>query len=101
MNEVLILRRAEAELFAHYQWLDGQTPGRGAEFDADVDEAMRLLARHPAMASRYALTGCRCYRLQRWHFGLFYTIEARRVIVCAALDLRQDPAAILRRLGLH
>ncbi len=32
--------------------------------------------------------------------GIFYSIEGRRVIIHAVLDLRQDERAIVRRLGI-
>ena len=31
-------------------------------------------------------------------YGVFYTIEGRRIIVAAIMDLRQDPEIIRRRL---
>ena len=31
-------------------------------------------------------------------YGVFYTIEGRRIIVAAIMDLRQDPEVIRRRL---
>lgn len=101
MNEVVVLARAEGELFERYEWLGDRETGKGAKFDADVSEAMHMLSRHPAIASRYKRTGYRCYRLRRWKFGLFYAIEGSRVVIGAALDLRQDPENIRRRLGLR
>lgn len=99
MMEVQVLARAEVELLERYVWLENQSEGLGAEFDLEVHEAIYMLERHPRIASQYRRTLHRCYTLRRWHFGLFYVIEGGRVFVAAALDLRQDPAAILRRLG--
>ncbi len=31
-------------------------------------------------------------------YGIFYTLEGRRIIVAAVMDLRQDPEIIRRRL---
>jgi len=36
--------------------------------------------------------------LTEWSVGLFYVIEARRVIIVGVMDLRQDPTQIDRWL---
>ena len=39
--------------------------------------------------------------LQKWSLGIFYEPMPDLIFVVAILDLRRDPAAIQRRLGLH
>jgi plasmid stabilization system protein ParE len=39
--------------------------------------------------------------LKRWSLGIFYERLADTIFVAAVLDLRRDPVAIRRRLGLH
>jgi hypothetical protein len=36
--------------------------------------------------------------VQGFPFGIFYTLEGRRIIVSGVMDLRQDPKVIARRL---
>ena len=100
MTDVIVLGRAEAEVFGRYEWLHGESPERAGKFDDDMSEAIFMLAHHPEIASRWRRSPLRCYRLHRWNFGLFYAIEGRRVVIVAAQDLRQDPESIQRRLGL-
>ena len=43
----------------------------------------------------------RSYRrllVPQFPYGVFYSIEASRLIVTAVIDIRQDPQTILRRL---
>lgn len=100
MTEVILLSSAEAGLQERYAWLEDKGAGLEMEFDADVQEAVEMLSRQPAGFSRWERTCYRCYRLLRWNFGLFYSIEGGRVIVVAAEDLRQNPQTIRRKLGL-
>ena len=36
--------------------------------------------------------------VQGFPYGIFYTIEGRRIIVAGVMDLRQDPSVIRQRL---
>jgi hypothetical protein len=38
--------------------------------------------------------------LRKWRIGLFYVIEGDRLMIHAALDLRQSPYSIRQQLGL-
>jgi hypothetical protein len=35
----------------------------------------------------------------RFPYGIFYTVESNRIVVAGVMYLRQNPEAILRRLG--
>jgi len=100
MREVVVLAGAEADLLRTYCWfeaLDGEMANR---FDEAVHDSLTLLSDQPGMGSRFRgiyrrllVPGFRC-------FGIFYSLEAGgRICIAAVLDLRQDPYAILRRLG--
>ncbi len=69
----------------------------GERFHAAVERAFSQLVTFPESApvlfGRY-----RRIVIQHTPFGAFYTISGERVMVGAILDLRQDPAAILRRM---
>jgi benzoate-CoA ligase family protein len=39
--------------------------------------------------------------LERWSLGVYYRIARDRIVIVGIVDLRQDPAAIRRQLGLH
>ena len=38
--------------------------------------------------------------MPRFDHGIFYTVEGRRIMVAAVIDLRRDPAYIQSRIGL-
>lgn len=101
--EIVWTRGAEDDLLLLYRHLEAIT---------DDDELPLRLLRRPLQDSldlleQNPLLG-RCItkegRLRRlligdhFRYGLFYTVEARGVIIHALLDLRQDPDLIRRRL---
>jgi len=72
----------------------------GDAFDQTYLEATQLLERHPEIGKRFG-GAFRRLVLRKWNVGVFYTVSGRRVFIHAIADLRQDPAAIMRRLGLR
>jgi hypothetical protein len=55
------------------------------------------MRQHPEIAAPY---GGRYRRMliRDFPYGIFYEVQTQRVIVCAILDLRQDPETIRRKL---
>jgi plasmid stabilization system protein ParE len=63
-------------------------------------QGLKLLSENPSLGRRLAQRS-NVRRLligPDFRHGLFYVVETRGIIVHALLDLRQDPALILRRL---
>ena len=90
MAEVVLLQGAQSdylEAFCHY----------GDRFHEEIERAFSQLATFPESAPLF-FGKYRRLVIQHTPFGAFYTISGDRVMVGAILDLRQDPAAILRRM---
>jgi len=71
----------------------------GAEADLDeiyLDQNLELLRTFPRLAPQRLQAKVRRVKIGRTPFGLFYTIEGRRLMVVAAQDLRKDPSALAR-----
>ena len=71
----------------------------GAEADLDeiyLDQNLELLRTFPRLAPQRLQAKVRRVKIGRTPFGLFYTIEGRRLMVVAAQDLRKDPCALAR-----
>lgn len=100
MSELIVLVRAEAEVIEAQARLEDASPGLGDRFNARVEEGLDRLERHPECAPVYS-GPFRRLLVRDFPFGIFYSIEGRRVMVQAVVDLRQDPRGIRRRLGLE
>ena len=99
MTTVLALSGAESQLIDLYNKFEDWREGLGDSFDNDYRDACSMLATHPEIGPRYEGRLRRLLML-KWQIGLFYAIEGNRVLIHAALDVRQSPENIRRRLGL-
>ncbi len=89
--EIVLLQGAQADLLEAYSRL-------GDRFYEAADQALEQIRQFPESApifqGRY-----RRKLILRYPFGIFYDAGNGRLFVKAVLDLRQDPEAILKRLG--
>ena len=74
-------------------WRGPKTSGRCAPVAGPRFRVSALARRHAPKVRRAVLP--------RRSLGIFYRSTATFVLIAAVIDLRQDPAAIGRRLGLH
>jgi len=61
-----------------------------------MDRKLELLRAFPRLAPPGLHTKVRCVKIGRTPFGLFYTIESRRLMVVAVQDLRKDPQTLAK-----
>ncbi len=90
MAEIVLLQGAQSdylEAFCQY----------GDRFHDEIERAFSQLATFPESAPIF-LGNYRRLVIRHTPFGAFYTVTGERVMIGAILDLRQDPAAILRRM---
>ena len=71
--------------------------GAGIRFTEEVEARLAMLAVFPHLGPVYEVPFRRLLVFGH-EYGLFYTAEARGIIVHALLHNRQDPDAIRRRL---
>ena len=93
MAEVLFLLAAEVDVQAAYEWLEEQREGRGDQFLTRLREVEVLLERNLIIGVRVD-SSVRKILVQRFDYGVFYTVEGQRIMVAAVLDLRRDPEFI-------
>jgi len=89
---------AEADVQRVYERFELLEEGAGDRFYTEVLSSVRLLEAFPHIGSVVHREKVRRVLVFNRHHGLFYTVEGRGVILHALLDLRQNPAAIMRRL---
>ena len=95
--ELVLLARAEAEVLATQARMDEALEGLGERFNLRVEETLDQLIVFPQSGPVYA-EPFRRILVRDFPFGIFYSIEGRRVVVQAVLDLRQDRESIERKL---
>ena len=78
------------EIESAYAWFELQAAGLGAEFLRRVKLAELNISREPLL---YPVARPPLRRASLWQFpyGLFYLVEAQRVVVLACLHHRRDP----------
>lgn len=88
--EVLLRPEAEADIGESYRWYEGQVDGLGEEFLRAVDACISLIQRNP---SAYAPIhqDVRRALVRKFPFGVFYFVEADRVIVIGCFHVRRNP----------
>jgi plasmid stabilization system protein ParE len=97
--EIIVLAGAEDELLSAWQNYEEWMPGLGDRFDEAYLAAVEQLQMFPYSAPLFA-GSVRRKLIAGYDHGIFYQVHGRRIVISAVLLLKQDPEAILRRLGL-
>lgn len=84
---------AESDLLHIFNCEEDFSEGAGELFVNHTSELLALLRRQPLLGRRW-LGSVRKVNIRRSGIGLFYTIESRRIVVIAVLNLRRSPAAL-------
>lgn len=98
MKELIFLWAADADIQKAFEYYENFQAGRGEVFLQHLDAAVGHLKSFPELAPVFTASYRRLL-VPRFPYGVFYSVVGQRVVVCGVMDLRQDPAAILRRLG--
>ena len=97
---VIIDRAAAAELRDYLARVANDSPATARDLSEEVGTTLDLISQFPQLYERFN-GDLRRAVLKRWSLGIFYERLTDVIFVAAILDLRRDPAAIRRRLGLH
>jgi plasmid stabilization system protein ParE len=89
---------AEADVQDIYARFEDWEEGSGDRFYDDLLTSVRLLEAFPLIGPIVYADKVRRVLVFNRHYGLFYVVEARGIILHALLDLRQDPSQLLRRI---
>ena len=99
MNDAVWTLGAEADVQRIYERMELWEDGAGDRFYDEVLTAIRLLQEFPHIGPVVHRGDIRRVIVFNRNYGLFYRPEPRGIILHALLDLRQDPKAIIKRLG--
>jgi plasmid stabilization system protein ParE len=95
-------RLVGADFQSAYDWYEAKQPGVGSEFIEDFRHAYYRLRKTPLFYSiRFA--NARRLNLERFPYGIFYTVNAEEIRILAILHSSRDSQNILasRRRAFH
>jgi plasmid stabilization system protein ParE len=98
MMELVFLFGADSDIQGAYEFYESCREGQGTIFMLHLDAVLTHLRSFPEIGPRYS-GPYRRLLVPRFPYGVFYTVERNRIVVCGVIDLRQDPKMIARRLG--
>jgi plasmid stabilization system protein ParE len=97
VSELVFLFSADADIQTAFEFCEACQAGRGEVFMRYLDAAFGRLRIFPEIAPLFH-ESYRRLLVPGFPYGIFYTIEGRRIIVSGVMDLRQDPNLIRQRL---
>jgi plasmid stabilization system protein ParE len=97
VSELVFLFSADADIQTAYEFYEAYQSGRGEVFMRHLDMAFGRLRNFPEIAPLFHKAHRRLL-VRGFPYGIFYTIEGRRIIVSGVMDLRQDSDSIRQRL---
>ena len=92
------LTPARDEFLAAVEFYEGEAPGLGSEFDAELQEVERRLLAHPESGAPFD-TGTRRALLSSFPFSVIYELSADEILVVALSHHRRDPGYWQSRRG--
>ena len=96
--ELVFLFAADSDIQRAYDFYESCREGQGTIFMLHLDAVLTHLRAFPEIGPVYSGVYRRLL-IPRFPYGVFYTVEQTRIIICGVIDLRQDPKVIARRLG--
>jgi toxin ParE1/3/4 len=87
---VVYRRQVGRDFAAGFEYYEGQTKGLGERFLTAVGSAFDAIERYPQMFAQVHGEVRRAL-LSQLPYGVFYRVEAKRVVVLAVLHTARDP----------
>jgi plasmid stabilization system protein ParE len=97
MPEIIWKGGAEHDLLSIFAALEESRPGAGERFTLKLDAVLENVRQFPQMAPMYE-PPMRRLVVGASGYGLFYTVEARGIIIHALTDLSQHPESIREKI---
>jgi toxin ParE1/3/4 len=87
---------AQAEFDEAAAWYEGQKPGLGSDFVAEVQQVLDTIANHP---ERYPMvfSDVREALASRFPYCVYYRVKPDRVVVIAVFHTSRDPSVWQKR----
>lgn len=88
--ELIIRPEARADLLDTFRWYQEQRQGLGHDFKLCVEEVISKIQRNPFI-HKEIFQKIRRSVTRRFPFGVFYTVDDKKIIILAVLHARRDP----------
>ena len=89
-RSVTILPEAQADIREAALWYESREPGLGTRFKTEIRHALRRI-RTNALMFRAIDTRIRRALLKSFPYSVYFTVEAKRVVVFAVLHQHRHP----------
>ena len=91
MSRPVVYRRdAQAEFDEAYDWYESRRAGLGDRFAENVQHAIDRIGANPQLHG-IVHADVRCALVRRFPYGVYYRVEAKRVVVIAIFHSSRDP----------
>jgi len=87
----------EADVQAAFDWYEGEEPGLGFEFLAELRAAYELIVDHP-VGYQDIRSGVRRALTRRFPYAVYFSVEGETIVIVAVLSTARDPAVWQRRI---
>ena len=90
MLAVRLIPAARVELIAAQDWYEGEAPGLGRRFRAEIDSTVQRIASAPLQFPA-VFKGVRRARVSKFPYMPFFCIDGDELLVIACFHSRRDP----------
>ena len=97
MKDFVLLFSAEADIQKAFERYNDQTEGLGEEFLKYLELSFSQIKRFPESSPLFA-SSHRKKIVEKYPYGVFYTVYPTRIVVSGVMDLRQAPLKIQEKL---
>lgn len=95
-RRITFRRAAKAELLEAGSWYESKRSGLGAEFMAEIQRCLSLVAANPLQFALHR-RDIRCIVTKRFPYSIYFRAEPGRVVILAIFHTKRDPAALMER----
>ena len=88
---VVFTQAARVELIDAQEWYEGEAPGLGRRFRAEIDTTIERMTAHPLQFPAVFKNVRRALLQRRFPYMLFFTIEGDTLLVMACFHASRDP----------
>jgi toxin ParE1/3/4 len=97
MKPVRFHRAAKAELDKAIAYYRSERDELGAEFQAEIENKIELISRHPQIGAPYGTTGYRYFVAKRFPYVIFYADNESAIWIVAISHASRRPGYWRRR----
>jgi hypothetical protein len=95
--KLMVLSCAEQEFADAVDYYNGECPGLGYEFAAEIRQSFDRIKNHPEVWPQFSTRSRRCL-VDRFPYGVLYQIRNSCILIGGIMHLKQNPVRWQERL---